>query len=448
MITAIHYKSFKSLIDTELPLEPLTILIGTNSSGKTNTLEGLNVLAALTSGAEISQAFASQEIRGDAKNSTPFGKDEFALGCSFLSPLADYGKLCRYEISIKQFVVPLINSERLLIGSLDSANLYRKPPLFTTKDSPDVQTQSIHVEVDNFSKGGYKPGFVFFARIPVLFQVMSRISTDSRMRKYKESAQVIENHKSVTDRLMKSLSSILIIDPKPDVIRDSGYVSMDIKHMDKSGANLSGVLYNLFTDENKKQAIVKLLQELPEHSIIGIDFHKTDRKEVRLYVTEKFQNQEFQVPLELLSDGTVRLLAVLASALSLDEGGLMVIEELDTSLHPSKVARLLNLLENIAKDKKIRLLVTSHNPTLMDAVPVKNMSAVVLCYREKVTGFSKLIRVIDIPESPGLLARESLGSLVSKRALEKVLKTQKEREKLKDQLYLEWKKEMWKDEVA
>jgi predicted ATPase len=41
VIRKVHFKNFRSLRDVELTLEPLTVLVGPNSSGKTTVLEGL-----------------------------------------------------------------------------------------------------------------------------------------------------------------------------------------------------------------------------------------------------------------------------------------------------------------------------------------------------------------------------------------------------------------------
>lgn len=43
MIRKVHFKNFRSLRDVELTLEPLTVLVGPNSSGKTTVLEGLRL---------------------------------------------------------------------------------------------------------------------------------------------------------------------------------------------------------------------------------------------------------------------------------------------------------------------------------------------------------------------------------------------------------------------
>jgi predicted ATPase len=45
VIRKVHFKNFRCLRDVELTLEPLTVLVGPNSSGKTSVLEGLRPLS-------------------------------------------------------------------------------------------------------------------------------------------------------------------------------------------------------------------------------------------------------------------------------------------------------------------------------------------------------------------------------------------------------------------
>ena len=45
MLTSFGVKSFKSFVEAKLPLAPLTVLIGTNASGKSNLLEAMQLLS-------------------------------------------------------------------------------------------------------------------------------------------------------------------------------------------------------------------------------------------------------------------------------------------------------------------------------------------------------------------------------------------------------------------
>ena len=442
MITKVHFGAFKSHVRSELPLEPLTILVGTNASGKTNAVEGLILLSSIAAGAEIGHSIESAKghIRGGSPHCAPFGSNQFSLGCDFESPLPDKGEYCRYQIDIGIGNTPIVQQEE--IQFMDANYKCRKPPLFEAEE-PNTSLQSIKVKVDNFKPGGIKPEFDLNARIPVLFQLMPIISTDERFKKYKDSESVISRHKTVNQFLLSSLSSITVLDPKPELIRTSGYVPMETKKMDHLGLYLSGVLYNLCQDQNKKKEILDILKSLPEHEVRDIEFVATPRNEVQIKIKERFQGEEKEVPLELLSDGTIRLLVILATAFSLSEGSLMVIEEVDTSLHPSKVARLLDELMNVAEKNKARLLVTTHNPALLDAIQPKNYQSVVICYREDDNSHSKFIRLTDIPDIEEVLLREKLGGLITKTLYDKFLRrTVDERIRHRDQIMIEWKQRM------
>lgn len=57
MLKRLHVKGYKSLVDVELSLEPLTLLIGPNASGKSNLLDALQLLAGMATGRTLKQAF-------------------------------------------------------------------------------------------------------------------------------------------------------------------------------------------------------------------------------------------------------------------------------------------------------------------------------------------------------------------------------------------------------
>ena len=69
MFSEFRYENFKSYQEAEFPLAPLTLLIGTNASGKSNALEGIRFLSWLSKGQRLDDALrAVQEddvtIRG------------------------------------------------------------------------------------------------------------------------------------------------------------------------------------------------------------------------------------------------------------------------------------------------------------------------------------------------------------------------------------------------
>ncbi|MBM3327643.1 MAG: hypothetical protein FJY65_11875 [Calditrichaeota bacterium] len=434
MITKIKFGAFKSHINSELPLEPLTIIVGANASGKTNALEGLRLLSTIATGAELGHALEESEghIRGGSNQCAPFGKEVFSLGCEFQLPHNDDVERFIYEVSLSNGNPPLIENE-----SIRFALEPQRIPLFAV-DGSDKSIMTVRVKVDNFQKGANKPYVTLMARIPVLFQIVPAIRLHRRTR---ENKNLINRHKMIVEQITTSLSSIFVFNPVPDIIRDAGYISIEKNEMDPTGKNLSGVLYNIFSkDKGKKDEIINLLKALPEHEILDIKFVETKKQDVQLFVQERFHGNLLEVPLSLLSDGTIRLLAILATAFSSRQGSLIVIEEVDTSLHPSTVGRLLDSLANVAQKNDARLLVTTHNSALLDAVKPENYRSVVLCFRQIQDGYSNFIRLIDVPDIETFILREKLGQIIVNTRYYKLLrKSEEERKAEREQILFNWK---------
>ena len=125
--------------------------------------------------------------------------------------------------------------------------------------------------------------------------------------------------------------------------------------------NLSGVLYNLCQDEDVKDEVLEFIKALPEQDIEEISFVETPRSEVMVSLTETFGGGSRNHDAALLSDGTLRVLGIAAAILSAP-GRLVVIEEIDNGVHPSRAAQLLNQMSRIAKERDLRVLISSHNP--------------------------------------------------------------------------------------
>lgn len=125
----------------------------------------------------------------------------------------------------------------------------------------------------------------------------------------------------------------------------------------------------------------------------------------------------------LLSDGTLRILAIAAALLSTPAGSMLVIEEVDNGVHPSRVADLLEQIQTIASGRSLRILLTTHNPALLDVLPLKALPHVVACYRDPNSGASRLVRLKDLPRYPELISQGPLGRLVTRGVLDRFLKS-------------------------
>ena len=89
-LTELRLTEFRTFREAALPLGRMTALIGRNSSGKSNALDGLEVLSRLATGADIVDALDSRRgdegpLRGGIEGCPPHGTDRFRLGCTIVT---------------------------------------------------------------------------------------------------------------------------------------------------------------------------------------------------------------------------------------------------------------------------------------------------------------------------------------------------------------------------
>jgi predicted ATPase len=216
------------------------------------------------------------------------------------------------------------------------------------------------------------------------------------------------------------LQSIFFLDPNPQRMREYSFAQE--KRLKRDGSALSAVLHHLTEEGNHKAGILELIRSLPEQDIRDITYLKTPRGEVMVQLHETFGGKAVPREAALLSDGTLRVLAVAAALFSIPEESVLVIEEIDNGVHPSRAESLLRRIESIARERRLQVLLTTHNPALLDALPPEAVPDVVACYRDPAEGDSRLIRLEDLESYPELMAQGPLGRLVTRGILDRFLK--------------------------
>ena len=86
MIKSFIFENFKSFERAELNLEAVTSLIGSNASGKSNAVEGIQILSELAAGADLSVVLDGtrsirSHVRGGSAGCCRFKTSSFKLGC-------------------------------------------------------------------------------------------------------------------------------------------------------------------------------------------------------------------------------------------------------------------------------------------------------------------------------------------------------------------------------
>lgn len=422
-IREIELGGFKSYKAASLPLGPLTLLLGANASGKSNAVEAIRFLSWLASGRRLDDIMgevqaADQLIRGALQNLTYESSSQFRLGCSTAQTEWDH-----FSVTV------LLDETGMRIHAESIVGPSTTVPLYAVSSPAAGFSHEIHVQYNNFARGGIKP------KIPCTDQqaVFTQLETPARFGKGHAKAQrVIPQTVAAYKR---TLEDILFLDPSPRRMRE--YSFKNEKRLKGDGSNLSSVLFNICVDEQRKDHVLRFIKDLPEQDIRDISFVQTERSEVMVQLTESFGGKSQQWDAPNLSDGTLRVLAVAAALLSGEEGSLVIIEEIDNGVHPSRAATLLANIQDIARTRNLRVLLTTHNPALVDSLPKQAIPDVVYCYRDPENGDSKLKRLQDLVEFPELVARGPLGQLMTQGVMESFVKHSRSKE-AKASEALEW----------
>lgn len=116
-------------------------------------------------------------------------------------------------------------------------------------------------------------------------------------------------------------------------------------------------------DVNVKKQIVTLLNDMG----IDIEDYRFDGDEKQLYLMRTIAGKPYELSLSEESDGTRKLIAALPAILiALQEGRLVIIDELDAKLHPKLLRYVISLFKNPKVNKNgAQLLFTSHDMSTM-----------------------------------------------------------------------------------
>lgn len=404
VVGAIGFENFRSYRSARLPLAPLTILIGANAAGKSNALEGIRLLARLAKGTRLDDLLAEVNedeiaIRGMHAVLGRRGADRFALTCDLSSDDADE--------EVEKLTIELatdrdnlrVASERLVTAGATELYAARSQAhghlLEVVAKSPegDVRVPAIDLQ-------------------PVFMQLLSPASfADEWSRREIPAA---------TNRVRDALSRIEFLDPVPQRMRAYAYKSD--RRLKPDGANTSSILWHLDRRPETRERVLDFVRSLPEQDIRDIGFLEGPRNEVMVRLQEAFGGHLEWHDASLLSDGTLRVLAIAASLYSARPGSLVIIEEIDNGVHPSRAGTLLKNIRRASLERDLRVLLTTHNPALMDALPELALPEVVCCYRDPSSGDSHLLRLGDLDEYPELVAQGPLGDLVTRGVLDRYLK--------------------------
>ena len=390
MITELRLRNWKSFFDATLFIDPITVIIGTNASGKSNIFDALKLLSALASPIDIMDI--AKNVRGGAEGIIRRGEQMCNLTITMEGDKSSEQLIYEVALAFDDQRNIYIKDESLIL-----ATTKRNLVLFERKEL-DKMNKSL-VSVALYTEG--KPRYQNFS---AKTSVLSQIEYVNCVRKIKDSVLTVVNN----------LRKIRLSNPIPERMRDFAPLSKTIA---EDASDLAGYLANL--DEELKsgtyEAILKYLKPLPDRDIKSIRADKipmTDK--AMLFCTEEWTAGHTQEQSALgMSDGTWRFAGIIAMLITAEDKALILLEELDKGVHPSRAKDLVKMLKEIGKQKKLDIICTTHNATFVDELGPQMIPFISYIKRNEENGCTDIHLLEENEQLARLMASKSVGDMMT-----------------------------------
>lgn len=386
MITNIKINGFKSFHNFEMNFTPLTVVAGANASGKSNLFDALKLLSRL---AETDLKTAFSEQRGNPNELfTLYGENWYASEMSFVVEMlvhrtvqdnwGDEAELnntrLRYELvivraaselgfddlSIKheqlekisyetdQWVKTLVPKETKPLWQTKRAGGSRKPFIQTEKQN-DIIT--IKIRQDGRHGRGPKATPAHAASQTILSSINS----------------VDFQHAFAVKEEMRSWKFLQL---NPTDLREPTRQDVGLRDsMTPSGKNLAAALYRIKRADaySLKEISRKLNTFLP--NFVEVNVYDDSANRQFMIKVKGEDGQEFSS--QLLSEGTLRLLALCILDHDEQHTSLLCFEEPENGVHPFRITAMAHLLKDLSADftdiegPLRQVIVNTHSPVLV-----------------------------------------------------------------------------------
>lgn len=388
MLTRFKVDGFKNLVAIDLHFGPFTCIAGPNGIGKSNLLDAISFLSALSHQPLLEAASRIRsdhgrfgDIKGLFHRSRGGSSARMRFEAEMIIPhegFDDLGQRAEAAISYLRYVLELRYREDESYGSMggleivyeslepirlgdaagnlgfDHSSTWRKSVLRGKRSgSPFLSTTT--------SEG---PKYVRLHQDGIQGKPRNLVAS-TLPRTVLSSTNAAESPTATLAR--KEMESWRILQLEPSLLREPDSFNAPAR-LSANGAHLAATLYRMTGmrtngngssgDASSRYArIANRLAELYE-DVDGLWVDRDEKRELLTLFVRTREGDEF--PARALSDGTLRFLAL--SVLESDDAatGLLCLEEPENGIHPHRIPYVIRLLEDMATD--VSEAVSSDNP--------------------------------------------------------------------------------------
>ena len=398
MITQIEIDGFKTFKDFKVELAPFQVIVGANASGKSNLFDALQLLGRLAT-MDLAEAF--QGLRGSARElftRLPDGETltkmrlavELLLNRKARDDAGRERKLpytrLRYEIEIV-YEVDEPGPDKLYIGHELLKTIpheedtwvkkYNVPVDFLSDGLTDNQKAFIETNKQFRDPGSQKSLPV---NEPVLHVYCDDQSTESILGPIQFVARFLPGTTLDVIRgpgywtisaVREEMRAWRLIHLQPDELRKPSPITGP-RFLSSQGGNLPTMLAHMQQEDEFALTRVSndLSYMLPD--ALKIEIRKNTASDVYDLWVETQDNRVFSV--KVLSDGTLRLLALATMKNDLKFSGVLCLEEPENGVNPLTLGKMIRLLRLLATDFNdieedneplTQILITTHSPLMV-----------------------------------------------------------------------------------
>jgi predicted ATPase len=340
-------RGFKSLSDTTIEFPRLAVLFGPNAAGKSNLLDAVQALSRIGTLRTLSDALADP-IRGYPIEAFSFpsrGLQEL-LGSSRAAFVLEADLTAdkdAYRYRVETAIEP--GSGKLAIADEYLAQLGRRDE---PKGRPAVERVDTNLHIRRKSKPAHP------RQEPL--GLNHTILSDPRLGGIEYRA---------LERVRNELSGWRTYYLDPRVAMRAAQPPSDVRDIGVLGGEIAPFLYRLRAEQPKYfEAISRTLRSIvPSVENITVDL---DKRRGTLDILVRQAGVDYSS--RIVSEGTLRVLALCAIAVNPWAGSLLAFEEPENGVHPRRLELIAQLLISLAVEKDRQVLVTTHSPLFCDAV--------------------------------------------------------------------------------
>jgi predicted ATPase len=387
MITYIKINGFKSFHNFEMEFTPFTVIAGANGAGKSNLFDVLTLLSRLASETDnLKGAFRNQ--RGEfIELFTQLGNDKYSPEMQFIVEMLvnktikdDWGNEAelnytrlRYELSIKRFTNQVgiedleITNERLIhLNNKDDfwVRIIPKRTLDSWRPKIELGRRRTVSYIDTIIEQGI---------VLIAVRQDGSMGSGKRFIMNKATRTVLSSFDSVdyphalaAKEEMKSWSFLQL---NPEDLRKASNKNNDYDNITPSGKNLAAALYRIKQIDaySLKEISRKLNTFLPNFTEVDV----IDDNENKQYLIKLKDIDKKEFSSRVLSEGTLRILALCILEFDDKHTGLLCFEEPENGIHPFRIKAMTKLLKDLSIDFNDidlplrQVIVNTHSPVLV-----------------------------------------------------------------------------------